>query len=249
MLYKQASPEIIQSYITLFYSKKLLFCNYYGTDLSDVDFIVSDNTLLLRKPYELFYRIYILSTNEDDLISILKEVDYNHAINIPSKKSIHSWEDVMLKANFHCLAVYNRFYYPSIESRGKFIEDYALINDLEKIYSILYANFSPITDRLPSKKELGTMILNKQIIVNRKNNEVSGLFIFSFEKNKCYFNAWIDLNGNGLSLVFNAFNMLAERDINYAYLWVKEGNIVSSKTHEVLGAVPDGLKDYTFLKR
>ena len=38
------------------------------------------------------------------------------------------------------------------------------------------------------------------------------------------------------------------KNISYAYFWVNSTNTNVKKIHELLGAVPDGLKDYTFIK-
>lgn len=249
--FKQAPSDILQEYISQMYSRKPIYNNYYGISLSDVDYYKTENTLIIRKSYESFFRIYILSTDKNDLVIILRQIATASAINIPSRTGIGIWKEVLDKSGFTEIGVYSRFYNTKIRKRGKFVENFAREEEFIAIRKLLYDHFSPITDRLPLDNELINMIRNKWVLVNRneESGEVEGVLGYILEHNKCYLQFWIDLSGFGLLLLFNVYNMMVDNNIKFALLWVKDGNKIPYSVHQSMGALPDGLKDYTFVKK
>lgn len=248
---KTEDVEIVKNLISGIRSKRLLFNNYFGIDnLSNSEYISTPNTLLIRQPVNGFNRIYVMSDNALDFGKVLINVQYGDTINIPSRNGINDWIDLLDDAHFTKIGTYRRYYNMNIPRIGKSALDYAIERDFHSIYNILYSKFSSITDRLPNCVEIKKMIASNQIIVNRDDaGKVSGLLIFTFEKNKCYLNAWIDVGGNGLSLLFKIYGLVKERGIKYVYFWVNEDNTEVVKIHEALGAKFDGLIDYTFEKQ
>ena len=244
----QTSEGILKQYIDEFFSRKLIYNNYYGIDLKNSDFFLTKGTLIIRKRFEGFFRVYILSDNKDSLTDNLREIGGGYVINIPSKGDVTLWEAILSQSNFRKIAVYLRMYKKTFERRGEFIECYALESDIEQIRYILYKVFSPITGWLPGDMELMQMILNKQVFVDRDEKGISSVLIFTIKNRKIEFRAWASLRGQGLFLFYNAFNLMTELGIGHAYLWTNENNHKAKRIYELLGFERDGLKDHIFLK-
>jgi len=228
--------------------RDLKFNNYFGVEFYNFEYFSTNKTLVLRKPFDSFYRVYIMSECEFDLLSVLSNLDSFHVINIPSRRSIIDWDKVLQKANFKCHAVYERLIKKTTEKRGDFIPCYATIDELNEIDQILNSTFSPITAWLPSKAELISLIQQNKILVDRDDFGVSGLLVFLIENKKVYLKAWANVRGIGLSLLLNVFNLMADIGIQNSYLWTNSENKRAKNIYSILDFMPDGLKDYTYLK-
>lgn len=244
------TDQELQSLLHNSFSGRLRFSNYYGFELVNLEYHHSAETLLIKKTFLGFSRLYILSNNENELISLLTQLGPNYVINIPSKKGINDWGVILAKAGFKPFSTFKRYFYSSIKKRGEFKKSFACLADISSIKGLLLQHFSPITGHLPDDKKLSEMIENKQILVNRNKSTdvVEGVIGFSIEKTKCYIPFWVDLSGFGLSLLFNLFNLLIDNEIGYVYFWINDENTETIGIHAKLGAKPDGLADYVFLK-
>jgi hypothetical protein len=244
----QTSEGILKNYIDEFFSRKLIYNNYFGIDLTNSDCFRTKGTLIIRKRYDSFFRVYILSDNKESLTDSLQKIGRDHVINIPSKGEITLWETILSQSNFQKIAVYIRMYNKTFERRGEFIECYAVESDIKQIRDILYEVFSPITGWLPDNMELMQMISNKQVFVDRDEKGISSVLVFTVKNRKIEFRAWASLRGHGLFLFYNAFNLMAELGVYHAYLWTNENNHKAKRIYELLGFERDGLKDYIFVK-
>ena len=244
-----APLQILESYLNDFINRKLIFNNYYGIDLGDVDFIKTDHTLILRKRFLGFFRVYILSEDEKDLFDLLKCVGKNHAINIPIKRDILMWDTLLSNCGFYNFAIYERYRNkkPFIKN-GDLIDYFAVGNDFGEIKKGLFNAFSPITGWLPNDTTLKLMIKNKQIMINRDTLGMSGIIVYTINNKKADLNAWIGLRGQGIYLFLNMFILLAEKEVRIANAWINQKNTSVKKMYKIMGFEPDGLKDYTYLK-
>ena len=121
---------------------------------------------------------------------------------------------------------------------------------VECILKLIYnGEFSFYTDYLPTREEIVNMISNRQVVVNKCDNKVLGVIIYTIEGRKCYLNLWMDYSGEGLFLLFDIYNIMVEKSLKYAYFWVNSTNKKVIKIHKLTGATPDGVSDYTFLKK
>ena len=193
----------------------LLYNNYFGLALDEhVEVESAVNTLLIRKKEFDFYRLYVISRDEDELESMLSSLKGNvYVINIPSKTRITNWDNLLTRTGFSFLDVYSRYYNNNIKSFPSTIDTFAREEDLEDIASLLYNNFSIYTDHLPERDELLMMISNKQIITDYKDGRVCGVLIFTIRGNKGYQNAWIDLGDNALALLFKVKSIFIEHRV------------------------------------
>jgi len=248
-IFKIINEKEIESKIDEFLQKKLFFNNYFNVNLSDVEFFETDFSLLIRKAYQGFYRLYILSVSESDLIEILKEIEEKHAVNIPTKKDISDWQRLLEYSGFKLFATYIRHTNKKeFVKKGDLYDFYANPSDFEEIKTTLYQTFSPITGWLPNDEELSLKIENQQIMVNRDDEGLSGLIIYTINNRKADLNAWVGKRGQGIYLFLNMFNLLAERNVRSAYAWINSENLKVLKIYRIMGFEPDGLQDYTFLK-
>ena len=60
----------------------------YNSDEVDVEFCLGIKTILIRKLENDFYRLYVISSDYEETLQMLKNQNSEHAINIPAKKPI-----------------------------------------------------------------------------------------------------------------------------------------------------------------
>lgn len=235
-----------------FICRKNYFCNCFTLIEGNCDYFIDEHKTLfiIRKKETDFYRIYCIAYTEEVFCSMLENLDKNHVINIPSKKSIDEFDALFTHYNYKQIAKYKRYRNVSFKSRGKTKCDYASLNDIDAIYKLLYENFSPITGYLPSYDDLHSMINKSEIFINRdkETDEVIGIIGCQIEKSQCYLPFWIDKGGQGLLLLFSVFNKMVESGIKRIYFWINSENTDTIKLHELLGAKFDGLTDYIYKK-
>lgn len=231
--------------------RKIVLSNFFSVGDGEYGLYEAEDSLLIRKKDLNFYRTYIISSNIEESESILTELNSEaYVINIPSKGSIDNWKMILQRAGYDLIGVYKRYYNNKIKVRKSAMGEYAVLSDINGIESLLINNFSPYTDYLPSLVQLRGMVDNKQVLVSKDDSgEVLGTLIYSLEGTKCYYNIWIDKSGKGLFLLYKAYNIVAENNIGYVYFWVNSMNHDVIRLHEMMGAVPDGLVDYTFIKK
>jgi len=240
------------------YLKKILsfhsYSNYFGQSFDAGDrYLETEHTFILAKPSDNFYRLFLSSNDREEAIALLKSMKGINVINLPSKKEINGWVQFMADALYENIAIYERYFYNEFWQGGTLDQiNFAKPDQVGKIYDLLYGHegFSLYTDYLPSKEELNQLIEDGFIIVNKSSGLLTGALLFKIEGKKCYLRAWIDKNHKeGSKLLFDIHTIMREKGITYAYLWVNSENKRVKSMHQFLGAKPDGLKDYTFIKR
>ncbi len=248
-----ASPaEIVKAVSDFKNIHEILLSNFFGiSEKESYQMLKTEKTLIIRKKEHDFYRLYLMATDEAELTHMLLSLSKDtYVINIPSKKGIDNWKKVLDGAGFSFFAQYDRYNNRQIEYRESEIGTYATIKDADEILTLLYDDsFSIYTDYIPTKVQLEQMINNKQVLVNKDDNQVKGVLIFTIEGKKCYLNIWIDKTKDGLFLLFDVYNIMVEKGIVLSYFWVKSTNKKIRKLHMLTGAIPDGLSDYSYIKR
>ena len=254
--FRPISPEELLNRLGLFKNEKdTIYNNFFYVQLvNGFEYYETEHTLLARRKDRNFYRLYICSDSEDDLIYLLNNLDNCvYAVNIPTKKDIKPWEFLFSKTSFSFFAKYDRYKNTNIVERASSIGEYASIMDTDGIMELLdislESDFNVYTDYLPTKDDIVEMINNRQVIIYKENGKVLGIHIFTIEGKKCYLNLWYDLSGNGLCLLFDVYNMMYKEGLKLAYFWVKSTNKKVIKIHKLTGAEPDGVSDYTFLNK
>jgi len=248
IIFIKEEKELLLNYIGEFINLKPILSNYFPSDSNDYEYFKTKKSIILRKRYPTFHRIYFMTLDIKEIELILVNLKGRNAINIPSKGEISDLKTLMTSCGYDLIGVYERFFNPKTESKKGFMASYAGPDHFSVIKSMMYANFNAITDWLPDDDILKTMICNKQVIINMKNNEILGFLVFTFIGKKCYLNCWYDTCGEGLSLLFNVYSLMKNNNISYSYFWVNSMNTNVKKIHTLLGSKPDGLKDYTFFR-
>jgi hypothetical protein len=231
-----------------FYSKKPFISNFYNPNISEGELLQTDKSLIIRKDAGQFYRNYLLSTDKNEIIELLKNMNGTNVINIPSKGAITEWNHILTHAGYELQGIYQRWYNPNVTFNNIVSPVFASIDHVDILYNMLYDNFCSYFDHLPSRDELETMISRNQVLINKEGEEVKGLFLYTFVKEKCYYNCWYDSSANGLYLLFTMHGIMRQNKISHAYLWINSKNEKVKKIYSLLGYKHDGLIDYTYIK-
>lgn len=232
---------------------KPVLSNYYGLAMGfDYDYQIADSTIVVRKKEGDFYRLFVLSTDAAELTTMLSSLQEEYVINIPSRKPIDDWQAVMKDSGFGYYSTYSRYCNTKIATMKKHkttLNILATVEDTDEIYQLLTETFSPYTGHLPSKKELEDMILNQQVLIDKfSDGRVCGVNIHTITGVTGYGNAWVDKGEHAVELLLDMYNEMIEKGVKRHVFWVNDSNIGVAKMHIKMGAKPDGLKDYTYIK-
>lgn len=232
---------------------KIILSNFFGlSDGLNYDLMQGEGTLILRVAEFDYHRIFVLCANTTGLLDLLKSLDTEYVINIPSKKGIDNWCGLLENGGFEHYATYSHYLnlaVPGMKKRQTSTGEFAKINELQQIYDLLYRSFTTYASHLPSKEELSEMILNNRMFVDHDDKGyVCGVNIFTITGTNAYGNAWVDEGERGLDIFIDMFNLFIDKGVKRFVFWVKDGNNKVIKMHKIMGAKPDGLKDYTYIK-
>lgn len=239
---------------------QILFSNYFGVQQNvEYDVYQGERTVLIRKNEDTFNRLYIITSDLDDLKNLLLILDKGqYVLNIPTKENIKKECALLNDSGFYQIGEYVRL--SNIDLRGGYnylsemiapiqnsLEvEYAIEDDEQAIFDLLYVTFDKRVDYLPTHKELKEMIEQNQVLVLRDELPISGVLIYTIIGKKCYENAWVDVTGNGLLLMHKLYELMVENKIVMTNFWVRKDNKPVLLAHKRLGATFDGITDYTF---
>jgi hypothetical protein len=238
----------VEKYLEEIYDSGVKLSNYFSLDLDDVEYHKTEFSLVIRKTFSNFSRLYFLTMNIDDLKEILNKVPPVSVINIPTRDSIKIFDDILTASGFSIFRIYETYFNNEIKGNDVFVDQFARKEDFERVKYLLYSKLNVYADHLPNDNDLLEMIQNKRVLVNFESGEICGIFIFTLQGKKCYFNFWVDIGGNGLFLIFNMYNFLKQHNLTYSYLWVDIKNHKLKRIHELFGCKATGIKDYIYIK-
>jgi len=245
----------MQEYIQTIYSCRSALFNYFGQTFDENDkYFETNDTFVLAKPVRDFHRIYIASNNKREAVEILSNLEGTNVINFPSKGDICEIEAIMKESGYEQIGMYERFIYnvkkmTTDDDISKI--EFAKTADEKGIYNIYsdWENFNPYTDWLPTQAELKKFIENKSVLINRQNNKITGVNICPIIGAIMNLRLIIDLSGGGINLMNAMFDLAQKNGIKRCQWWVNSQNARAIGFYKKIGAIPDGLKDYTFIKR
>lgn len=130
---------------------------------------------------------------------------------------------------------------------------YADVKDSEEIYELLQSSFDVMSDHIPEKSELDSLLLGRNVLKIDGQDKIAGVLLYEDTGVKSYARALCvspDFRGGavGYSLLAGYFNQHSEDRTKLFYLWVDEENKSVKKLHDRFGYQEDGLKDYIFKK-
>ena len=234
-------------------NNKVLYSNFYGLG-SFLTFNVfkGEKSVLIRVPEHNYHRLFVLSADRTELTSILKALDTEYVINIPTRKEVDDWSSLLLECGFEHYATYSHYMnltVPSMEKRITTTGTFAKPDELQQVYDLLYRSFPPYASHLPDKQELAKMIEGNRVITDYGDDgRICGVNIFTITGTTAYGNAWVDEGERGLEIFFDMFNIFIDSGVKRFVFWIRDGNKSVIKMHKMMGAKPDGLKDYTYVK-
>ena len=251
--FQKTTRDELKKIIEIFQcNNHVVLSNFFGlSKCSDYFLMQGEGTVIYAVPEHDYYRLYVLSSNTDELTSMLKTIDIECVINIPTKKPIDEWNKILLESGFEYYSTYSHYTnmeVPKMEKRITSTGVFAKRNDIQQVYDLLYRSFPIYAAHLPNKEELATMIDENRVIADYKDGKICGVNIFTITGVTGYGNAWVDEGERGLEIFFDMFNEFIDKGVKRFVFWVRDGNKNVIKMHKIMGAKPDGLKDYTFVK-
>jgi len=240
-----------QEYINAIYSKRSVLSNYYGQPVEENDkYFETNNTFVLAKPVSDFHRIYVASNDKKELIEILQNLEGTNVINFPTKGDIQDIEAIMTESGYEQIGIYERFIC-NVKNLTDDDVEFATTADEKAIYNIYssWKDFNPYTDWLPTHEELKRFIENKSVIINKQNNKITGVNVCPITGAIMNLRLIIDLSGGGIKLMNAMFDMARKNGVKRCQWWVNSQNERAIGFYGKFGATPDGLRDYTYVKR
>ena len=256
MEFKKVTNEVLNEIIAVWQNTHSgLYSNFFGLqDKYTYEYYNSEHTILIRRKEFDFFRIYLLSDSREDIKILLGDLqDEEYVFNVPTKKSIEEWDAVLIAAGFKYYETYSKMINTKISSM-KIIQTegtcFAKLEELDQIHNILKESFSVYTSHIQDRDELIEYINNKNIRVEHaKNGSVCGVVIFSVTGTTATATAWASNGEHGMDLYLDMFNYFIEKGAKRYIFWVRDSNVKVKKLYEKLGAVPLGVKDYTYIKK
>jgi hypothetical protein len=200
-----------------------------------------------------FSRIYYYASNIDGLGKLLTELRSFSPLVISylDRNKNETLCGVFRQAAFVETAHYIRMAIPTFP-RPNATEppEYANVNDTEAVMGLLRLNFNPITDFLPSREEIFSLIEHRQIIIRRAAQKITGLVAFKVQGRQVNFNYLLNCGrrGDGSLLMNSFFHCMVERGLNSGFLWVDRTNERACKIYNANGWKADGLNDWFFIR-
>jgi len=127
---------------------------------------------------------------------------------------------------------------------------YAEQEDCTAIDKMLTKTFDVMSDHIPEKEELKQLIEQKQVLMIKVQDTVSGVLLFedigirSYVRCLCVSQEYQN-NAMGYGLFTHYFNIHRDKTKLF-YLWVDEANDSVKKLHHQFGYQEDGLRNYIF---
>ncbi len=251
--FKKVSHDELVQIIERYQSQRIILSNFFGlTGYNDYSVMCGNETIIYCLPETDCHRLYIISSNKKELMTMLKSLDSKYVINIPTKKGIYEWNSILIDSGFELYATYSHYMnltVPTMEKRETSTGFFAKPSDLQQVYDLLYRNFPIYAAHLPDKKELAKMIEENRVIADYdESGKICGANIYTITGSTAYGNAWVDEGSRGLEIFFDMFNIFIDRGVKRFVFWIRDGNKKVIKMHKLMGAKPDGLKDYTYVK-
>lgn len=256
--------EIMQFISSLRKTKKKVITNYYLTlqnSKEDFETWEAESSIVFCTQENKVSRCFFATTDTDELNTLLEKMPAGTVIDYVTKEKMEnfSWEE----SGFRHYKTLARHVNPDLfavgvkSKREKFLEQFyqedfgkfAIADDTDELYDLLYEVFDYRVSRLPSKEELLEQINKNWVLLYRENGNIIAFLMYQIEGKKYY--GYQIYNKGTADITYN----LEQRAIRYAidnygikslYSWIEVDNYAANRK---AGSNLDGTYDYIFLKR
>lgn len=256
MEFKNETNDTINGLISAWQEiHKSMFSNFFGLQSNcSYEYYETDHTFIIRRKEFDFYRIYLLSDSKTELQTILCGLDDGvYVFNIPTKKTIDEWDEILKNGGFEYFETYSKMCntkFVTMKHHQTEGTDYAKHEELKQIQDFMKNSFSPYTSHVPELSELEEYQKCNTIRVERsRDGKICGLMIYSVVGTTATSLVWASNGEHGMDLYFDMYNYFLEKGAKRFLFWVRDTNIIPYKLYVKYGAVPMGVKDYTYVKR
>ena len=258
MVFAEKTLREVEVYMNLLKKKSRgpVYTNYFKPQVYQTNLLstLNDEALVFMDRDTDFYRLYFYAINLMSILDLLKATSVSPiVVDYLAKDFSGDVETLFLNAGFEKYAVLIRMINNNLPKFPKTEPlHYAEETEWSVILDMLNVGLDKFTGHFPQQEELLNLIRDKRVIVTRKNNAVTGLFMYQIMNKKCHFYQWYSAKENdpsdGANLLINLYAILGTLGIQLGYLWVDEKNTTVMKIHKRFGFKPDGLKDFIYIK-
>jgi hypothetical protein len=236
------------------------FTNYFRQGMVGPQILTAATTrsVLLANDEHDFFRLYFFTSDLADLERILSNVDLpgdvvaGYLTRSADKAADENIAAAFQQSGFKPIATYRRMItYRLPPQRPNSALEYAIVADVDQIYSDLFQTFNKYTDHLPTKNRLHGYVADQWVIVNRQAGRILGAVCFQLEGPRVNYNYIYNVSGNALDflrLQNNFYGVMHQRGIRAGFLWINQTEPRLAALHESMGWCFDGLKDYFYLR-
>jgi hypothetical protein len=223
------------------------------TGNANLSIITSESAVVFTQAETEFSRIYYCASSAAALGQLLTELHSSSPLVIGYLDRIKNETlcEVFRQTGFVETAHYLRMTIPTFPiPKDAEPPEFPNVDETDAVMGLLRLNFSRVTDFLPSREQISTLIEQRQIIVRREERKITGLVVFLVQGRQVNLNYLLNRGrrGDGSLLMQSFFFCMAERGLNSGFLWVNGTNERALKIYIANGWKADGLNDWFFIR-
>lgn len=222
-------------------------------DITKFAMLTSDRAIVFVGDEGGFARLYYHAVDVESMKALLENIQYKIPLVIGylDKNRNEALCAAFRNAGFKEIAHYRRMTnagFPTLASESQ--PQFAKPEEAQTIFSMMRDTFNAMTDHLPSREKLRSLIEHQQVIVRREADEITGFVVFQIFGRQVNFNYLLNRGsrGNGTILMQDFHQCMASRGLNSGFLWVESTNERARKIYDASGWKVDGLNDWFFLR-
>lgn len=232
--------------------------NYFRQDLAGARLLaaVTDRSVIFLNDEFDFFRLYYFTRDIGDLGDALARLQYPGTTvcgyltkSGPDAATLAALQKGRLERH----ATFRRMTHAKLPVRPAAIKcSYAEAADTEPLYGKLFSIFDPFTDHLPTRENFATWIANRQVLVNRREGDITGAVVFQLFGKQVNYNYLFSRSADPMDLLGLQSSFYAEmhtRGVRSGFLWVNAANTPIIRLHTGFGWKFDGLDDHFHLFR
>ena len=130
--------------------------------------------------------------------------------------------------------------------------EYGVEEDINALNNALRDNFDPLSEQLPSVKELSDYIKRKQVLVIKDGSILCGFIIFELIGMTWYLRYWFTSSlyrNKGIGAKLLKSSLFQAKSTKRQILWVISDNENAIKRYEHYGFKREMMNDYVFIKK